>query len=166
MKVILEKMKNIISSKKFKDKWFILLCCVFIFVLFLITMPHYDEDGKNVFIGTHYTLRSVDIDKKVKKLEQMEKTHLTGLTSQIIKLKHNVNELETENSTLKDQISVLNDKLIQQDNFYANKTKEEIKEKEDKKVRFSNVSKKQIKNDRPEFGNSFSKSIKKSKIDL
>tara|TARA_Y100000114_G_C11598416_1_gene249177 strand:- start:58 stop:534 length:477 start_codon:yes stop_codon:yes gene_type:complete len=150
-------------THKIKNKWFIIFTAMFIFAVFLVVVPHYDKDGKNVLIGKYYTERSAKLDKKVKELENWETNNVTHLTSRIVSLQKNNKEIEEDNEKLKEQIKVLTDKLTQQEDFYKTKDKVEI---EEKKVRFSNVSKKEIRNDRPEFGNSFSKAIKKSKIDL
>lgn len=159
MKQLLDNIRN--------NKIFIILTLFFCFIVFLIVVPHYDDDGTNVLIGKHHSPRSVRIKKKEKELEEYKTQNLTNLTVQIINLKRDKEKMledhKEEVEILKEQISTLTNKLSQQENFYTNKKKEDDKIK---KVSFSNISKKQIRNDRPQFGNSFSKAIKKSKVDL
>lgn len=155
-------MKEVFEKFK-KDKWFLLFFCIFCFAVFLVVVPHYDEDGKQVLIGKFYTTRSSKINKKENELKNWENKNVTYLTSRIVTLQKNKQDLEEKNKVLTEQIDVLTNKLTQQENFYKNK-KEETEQI--KKVSFSNVSKKQVNTQRPEFGNSFSKAIKKSKIDL
>ena len=155
-------MKELLANIK-KNKWFVIFITIFIFAVFLVITPHYDKDGKNVLIGQYYTERSARLDKKVKELENWETNNVTNLTSRIVSLQKDNKNIKEENENLQDQVKILTDKLSQQEHFYKNKDKLET---EEKKVRFSNVSKKEIRNDRPEFGNSFSKAIKKTKIDL
>lgn len=155
-------MKELFANIKI-NKWFVVFVTIFIFAVFLVITPHYDEDGKTVLIGQYYTERSARLDKRVKEVENWEKTNVTNLTSRIISLQNDKKSIQEENEKLQDQVKILTHKLSQQEHFYKNKDKLET---EEKKVRFSNVSKKEIRNDRPEFGNSFSKAIKKTKIDL
>ena len=155
MKGILKKIKNNTSL----TIGLIIVC----FLIFLVVTPHYDENGANVVIGKYYTERSAKLQKKVDELKEWDEKSVIKLTSMIVNLKKDKKELEEQNEKLTDQITVLTDKLAQQEKYYKTQD-EEIKE--EKKVSFSNVSRKEVRNDRPEFGNSFSKAIKKTKIDL
>lgn len=137
------------------------------FIFFIIFIPHYTLNGNYVFIGSYYTPNSAEKKRNEEELikltqENTEKLKLTLIESnnKYQQLNDKYKEIEDENIKLKDQVESLTKKLYQQENFFTTKNNDE---KEIKKVSFSNVSKKQIRNDRPEFGNSFSKAIKKTK---
>ena len=136
-------------------------------LIFIILIPHYNLNGEYIFIGSYYTPKSAKKKKNEEELIKLTQKNTEDLKLALIEsstkyknMEEKYNNIEQENKKLLEQIDVLTNKLHQQENFY----KDDKKEKEEiKKVSFSNVSKKQIRNDRPEFGNSFSKALKKTK---
>ena len=78
-------MKELFANIKI-NKWFVVFVTIFIFAVFLVITPHYDEDCKTVLIGQYYTERSARLDKKVKELENWETNNVTNLTSRIVSL--------------------------------------------------------------------------------
>lgn len=142
---------------------YILICVS----LFIVCIPHYNLNGDYALIGMYYTPKSAEKKRNEEDLIQITQKNTDELKLTLIessskykKLEEKYNEIEEEKNKLAEQVEVLTNKLEQQTNFYTNN--KENKEKV-KKVSFANVSKKQVRNDRPEFGNSFSKAIKKSK---
>ena len=144
------------------------------FLVFVVFFPHYNIKGEYVFLGMYYTPKAAEKKKNEEDLIRLTQKNTEDLKLSIIESSKKYNEvnkkykdLETkyqheneENEKLKEQVESLTHKLYQQEDFFTTKKKEDNKIK---KVSFSNVSKKQVRNDRPEFGNSFSKAIKKTK---
>ncbi len=160
----------------------VLLLTSSIFIIYLI--PHYDESGKYKLFGSYYDTKHIlkikkseKDNKKLKKILENYKNKNNSLTTKYKNFseKHkniqkdnqtNINYLQNQNKNLKDNIEVLKYKLNQQQEFIKNQTvehKQENKQKEFiKKRQFSNVSKNNITNERPQLGNMFSKSIKQT----
>ena len=165
---------------------FLITCSVFIFYF----LPHYDENGKYSLFGKYYNKQHITNKKKIKnmdnkiknmdknkeKLKKLLNNYKTQNFSMNEKLKNfsekyknnqkNLQILETQNNNLSKNINVLKSQLNQQQEFIKNQNiehKQENKQKQFiKKRQFSNVSKTNITNERPQLGNMFSKSLKKT----
>ena len=159
---------------------FILTSSVFIFY----ALPHYDEHGEYALFGTYYNVdhilkikKSKNNSKKLKKIVNNYKNKNIFLEKKINNFseqykdnekntKQNISYLQSQNQKLKNNIGVLKSKLDQQQDFIKNQNIEHKQENEQKefikKRQFSNVSKNTITNERPQFGNMFSKSLKKT----
>tara|TARA_E500000178_G_scaffold299774_1_gene307640 strand:- start:9 stop:482 length:474 start_codon:yes stop_codon:yes gene_type:complete len=148
-----------------------ILCIIIIVICICIFVPHYDTQGNLCFFGNFYSKTYANIF-----LEKMKKitTDKEMILNTINKLENdtkicyqknrnilNENKLyKKEIDKLKIDIQTLQFKIKQQHEFY------EIQEKqkeEKKKTDFARVSKKTINLKRPEIGNMFSKSLKKTK---
>ena len=159
---------------------FILTSSAFIFY----ALPHYDEHGEYTLFGTYYNIdhilklkKSKNNSKKLKKIVNNYKNKNISLEKKMYNFseqyKHNektnqqnISYLQSQNQNLKSNIGVLKSQLDQQQDFIKTQNiehKQENKQKEFiKKRQFSNVSKNTITNERPQFGNMFSKSLKKT----
>ena len=158
---------------------FLITCSVFIFYF----LPHYDEGGKYTLFGKYYNKEHIfkqkkmtKIDKNNQKLKKILNNYKTQNFSMSQKLKNfsekyknnqkNISHLETQNQNLSKNINVLKSQLNQQQEFIKNQNiehKQENKQKQFiKKRQFSNVSKTNISNERPQLGNMFSKSLKQT----
>ena len=166
---------NNVNSFFFKYRMTFLTLIFLVWAMFII-IPHYDDDGLFVFIGKYYDKNYYRVKKKKKDIEEWEEKNVVELTAKILKLRRELEQKDKKHIEviidLKYQIDSLQNKLDQQDAFQNNKiklkTEVDTKKEENSsnKTSFSSVSKNHIKNERPDFGNSFSKAIKKSKIDL
>ena len=158
---------------------FLLTSLVFIFYF----IPHYDESGKYKLFGKYYNKEHITKEKKMTKMDNKNeklKKILNNYKTQNLSMRQkfknfsekyknnqkNLYNLETQNQNLTKNISVLKSQLSQQQEFIKNQNiehKQENKQKQFiKKRQFSNVSKTNISNKRPQLGNMFSKSLKKT----
>jgi len=161
---------------------FLMTCSVFIFYF----LPHYDQGGKYKLFGKYYNREHITQQNKIKKLQKVDKKNeklkkiVNNYKNQNLSMRQkfknfsekyknnqkNLYHLETQNQNLSKNISVLKSQLNQQQEFIKNQNiehKQENKQKQFiKKRQFSNVSKTNITNKRPELGNMFSKSLKKT----
>lgn len=161
---------------------FLLTSLVFIFYF----LPHYDDSGKYKLFGKYYNKEHITQQKKIKKLQKVDKNNqklkkilnnyktknlsisqkFKNFSEKFNNNQKNLYHLETQNQNLSKNISVLKSQLNQQQEFIKNQNiehKQENKQKQFiKKRQFSNVSKTNITNKRPQLGNMFSKSLKKT----
>ena len=163
----------------------IILICISIFIITSLSfifclVPHYDDNGKYKLFGTYYNTKHImKLDKynvnnkKLKKMVENYKNKNNSLSQKFKnfseKLKNNqqnISFLQTQNANLKNNVNLLKSQLNQQQDFIKTQNiehKQENKQKEFiKKRQFSNVSKNNITNERPQLGNMFSKSLKKT----
>ena len=172
-----------------KNIMFMSLLCVGVFLLTSISflfylVPHYDESGNYKLIGRYYNTehiskldKSNQNNKKLKKMIENYKTKNNSLSKKIKNFSEkykniqknnqkNIDKLQSQNNSLQSNIGVLRSQLSQQQEFIKNQNiehKQENKQKEFiKKRQFSNVSKNNITNERPQLGNMYSKSLKKT----
>ena len=155
---------------------FILTSLIFIYVF----IPHYNEEGEYKLFGSYYnnkhTKKINNFSKNNEKLKNSIENYKNKNKSLIQNNKNfletiknnqqNLDYLQKQNNNLTQNISVLKSQLNQQQEFIKNQNiehKQEKKQKEFiKKRQFSNVSKTNITNDRPQLGNMYSKSLKKT----
>lgn len=152
---------------KLQDNAKFILLVVICFVLFV---PHYDLDGNMVLCGNFYTKIHSEAYKDTQNQYNTNKKELLDSIKHLKQTIHTQSnklyEKETEVSLLtkeKEKLEVdvqtLQFKIKQQHDFYEIKEK---KQEEKKKTEFAQVSKKTINIQRPEIGNMFSKSLKKT----
>ena len=172
--------KNILLIALISLGIFILTSVSCIFYL----VPHYDDNGKYKLFGTHYTTKHIhqlnkskEDNKNLKKMMTNYKNKNNSLSNKFknfsekyknIQKNHqdDINNLKSQNDNLKSNINLLKSQLNQQQDFIKTQNiehKQENKQKEFiKKRQFSNVSKNNITNERPQLGNMYSKSLKKT----
>lgn len=142
---------------------FVIFCCI----------PHYDKNCNFALVGQFYS----------KETSETFKNLTTTMNTDNISLSQQITSLQQENQQLKQTIQnifskhttclqdlenanqikeTLQFKIEQQHQFQENEKKIKQKEKKHKKEGFSKVSKKLINTKRPEIGNLYSKSLKKS----
>ena len=151
---------------------FLLTSVSFIFYL----VPHYDEKGEYKLFGEYYDTKHIlqlktnqSKNKKLINIIDSQKNKNISLQQKFQNLSQttqNLKLLEKENKNLKNNIDLLKSKLDQQQQFIQTQNiehKQENKQKQFiKKRQFSNVSKNNITNERPQLGNMYSKSLKKT----
>jgi hypothetical protein len=143
---------------------------IVIIICFIVFTPHYNLNADLCIFGNFYTEleaktylntnnNNIDDNNNLSKDNDTLKSSLNSLTQKLaIKNKELENFLQNNNKYQKD-IQTLKFKLQQQHDFYEVKEK---KQEQKKKTEFAQVSKKTINLKRPEIGNMFSKSLKKT----
>jgi len=148
-----------------------ILCVIIIIICICIFVPHYDTQGNLCFFGNFYSKIYANIFlEKMKKIttdKEMILNTITKLENDTKKCHKKNKDVLNENLLYKKQIDKLNIdiqtlqfKIKQQHEFYEIQGKQK---EEKKKTDFARVSKKTINLKRPEIGNMFSKSLKKTK---
>ena len=148
-----------------------ILCIIIIILCLIIFVPHYDTQGQLCFFGNFYskTYPNILLDKmkKITSDKQMILKTITKLENETKKCHQKNKNIHNQNLLYRKQIDKLNMdiqtlqfKIKQQHEFYEIQEKQKV---EKKKTDFAQVSKKTINIKRPEIGNMFSKSFKKTK---
>ncbi len=143
----------------------VIIICIIIFI------PHYNTKSELCFFGNFYTkLDSLtyfnDKNKIINDINTLssktntQKSLIYNLQNKLSDKQTEINNLIHNNKKLETHLQTLQFKIKQQHEFYEVKKK---KKEEKKKTDFAQVSKKTINLKRPEIGNMFSKSLKKTK---
>ena len=138
---------------------FIIFCCI----------PHYDEDSSIVLIGIFYSKKKskfysdlLNFNKILKQKNKSLEQSNNSLNLTIKKIYNQHTQCLDELEKIKNNKQELSFKLEQKENFIKSQEKIRKNNNNKKKEGFSRVSKKNINNKRPEIGNIYSKSLKKS----
>lgn len=144
---------------------------ILIIICIIILIPHYNLKGELCLIGNFYTkldsLTFISTQNKnqndINNLQQIIdnlKFTIDSLQNKLSEKINDISSLTENNKKLQTNVQTLQFKIKQQHEFYEVKKK---KKEEKKKTEFAQVSKKTINLKRPEIGNMFSKSLKKTK---
>tara|TARA_Y100000389_G_C17399410_1_gene484452 strand:- start:114 stop:590 length:477 start_codon:yes stop_codon:yes gene_type:complete len=145
-------------------------CILLTIICLILFVPHYDLDGNLVLCGNFYSKINSEAFKQqktthsntqndlLKTIDTLKKS-LHSISNKLNTKEQDIRSLEEDKKKLEIDVQTLQFKIKQQHDFYEIKEK---KDEEKKKTEFAQVSKKTINIKRPEIGNMFSKSLKKT----